>query len=328
MREKSLKGCKVLYLTVPFFEYTYHIESEMRSLGAEVDTVIMYYENNTNAFLKKLNSKLFEIKQVRYLDFSFNKIIKKGRSYDYIFVQFPHRITFKHLDLLKEKYPKAVFIHYAWDPEYVYNTSRYYSYFDKNFSFEKDDILKFGLLYHPLFFTHHFDSAYLNRSNSPIKYNLAFIGKISFYKERYQWISEMISILDQYNLSYYIFLLSNRKKYYMALLKGKKYENVSFKPLNLDEISDIYKITNTVIDQRKPNQSGLTMRTFEVLGAGCNLITSNKTILDEPFYSSNNIMLSDDFVTALSADFLCSENIRSTEMINYRIDNWLLHMFK
>ena len=64
---------------------------------------------------------------------------------------------------------------------------------------------------------------------------------------------------------------------------------MSFKSLSSNEIVSYYDRSNIVLDISHPGQSGLTMRTFETIGAGKKLITTNADIKNYPFYNPENI---------------------------------------
>ncbi|MFH4210110.1 lipopolysaccharide biosynthesis protein, partial [Acinetobacter baumannii] len=59
----------------------------------------------------------------------------------------------------------------------------------------------------------------------------------------------------------------------------------------MDEIIKLYAKSNVILDISHPGQSGLTMRTFEAIGAGKKLITTNLNIKEYPFYNSDNIFI-------------------------------------
>ncbi|MEK5777604.1 lipopolysaccharide biosynthesis protein, partial [Acinetobacter nosocomialis] len=59
----------------------------------------------------------------------------------------------------------------------------------------------------------------------------------------------------------------------------------------MGEIVELYAKSNIILDISHPGQSGLTMRTFEAIGAGKKLITTNTNIKEYPFYNANNIFI-------------------------------------
>jgi hypothetical protein len=59
----------------------------------------------------------------------------------------------------------------------------------------------------------------------------------------------------------------------------------------LKDIANIFATSRCILDSAQAGQSGLTMRTFEVLGAKKKLITSNPTIEEYDFYNPTNIYI-------------------------------------
>ena len=70
-------------------------------------------------------------------------------------------------------------------------------------------------------------------------------------------------------------------------------------------------------------QDGFTMRTFETLGAGKKLITTNKNILNEPFFNSNYIAVTDPEHFDVDLNFINNYTYKwNPEIENYSISNW------
>src|SRR5690606_29410790 len=49
--------------------------------------------------------------------------------------------------------------------------------------------------------------------------------------------------------------------------------------------------SKAVLDIQRVGQSGLTMRTFEVLASGAILVTSNSAIINEPFFDPTRVFV-------------------------------------
>tara|TARA_B110000977_G_C10965411_1_gene450225 strand:- start:697 stop:1116 length:420 start_codon:yes stop_codon:yes gene_type:complete len=83
------------------------------------------------------------------------------------------------------------------------------------------------------------------------------------------------------------------KSKFDSSFKDFDYKKLNFKSLSIDEIIKYYEDSSIILDINHPNQRGLTMRTFEALGAGKKIITTNKEIKKYSFYNSNNIFVID-----------------------------------
>ena len=94
--------------------------------------------------------------------------------------------------------------------------------------------------------------------------------------------------------------------------------------LSHKEILNLFATTNTIIDFPSSFQTGLTIRTFETLGSGNKLITTNKNIANEPFYNPefiniidiNNFNLNVDFIKNIPTSSI-DEVIKDYSLINY-----------
>jgi spore maturation protein CgeB len=88
-----------------------------------------------------------------------------------------------------------------------------------------------------------------------------------------------------------------------------------------------YKRTVSVLDIELNIQSGLTMRTFEALGAGVKLITTNTKIIDEPFYDKNVAMVIDRINPDIDINFFNNNLTVDKNFRKYSFDNWLNNIF-
>ena len=128
------------------------------------------------------------------------------------------------------------------------------------------------------------------------------------------------------NLKNYFYLYHSRFGTYKALLHGKYIPNIKHKYLTHQEIISFYKRSNSVIDYPMNIQSGFTMRTFETLGAGLKLITSNVGIKTTDFYDPKSI-LHIDRVEDINIDFINRPQKGLVKNIdNYHIDKWIQHI--
>ena len=69
------------------------------------------------------------------------------------------------------------------------------------------------------------------------------------------------------------------------------------------QILDYYQKSKVILDINHPYQRGLTLRTFEALGAK-KIITTNQEIKKFPFYNENNVFVIDRTNIRLNKSFL------------------------
>lgn len=328
MIEQCLKGCKILFLTWPFYQYPKAIKDMMVNMGADVR---MYLSAPSNDFLKVRVLERLEGLKRRY----FNRIIDEisDIEFDYILVINAAIFPEYFLRKLMSKHNKAIKILYSWDSIAVYPKAlMLHKYFDRVYSFDYEDVKKYGyMIFLPLFFC---DDLYDEATKVKIKYDLSFVG--FGHTERYRFIKAIEKIADkeQWNTFFKLYLPSKihyiRGKYIKKLFPDAKKNDFIYKPLPLEVIKEITSQTRIIIDMELSNQSGLTMRTIETHGMRKKLITTNPNIKEYDFYNENNILVVDRNNPVVNSDFVSNEyEILPDELYNkYSLSNWIKVIFQ
>ena len=123
-------------------------------------------------------------------------------------------------------------------------------------------------------------------------------------------------------------MYSTHKAYIKSVVNGTKLPKVTFRKLDRQTIADLFMKSKCVIDSVNPLQTGLSMRTFETLGSGTKLITTNERITEEPFYDPSYIHVIDKESPKIDVDFIKDQNYKiSDEIEHYSIHNWLKTFF-
>jgi hypothetical protein len=119
------------------------------------------------------------------------------------------------------------------------------------------------------------------------------------------------------------------KKFFDKSFKTIDKKKIRFESLNLAEILELYKKTKVILDIHHPNQKGLTMRTFEALGAGKKLITTNAEIKKYRFYNDKNILIIDRDKPMVTIEFFeCDSQEMSSDILDsMSIRGWLQALF-
>lgn len=232
----------------------------------------------------------------------------------------PESISEDHLREIRMLNSKIVL--YMWDS--IANKKdaiKLFDYCDDIISFDLEDSIKYNKVgFLPLFYESNYN---LPRNES--KYDLAFIGTV--HSDRYK----IISALDNRELKFYKFMyMPSNALYYLrrflslSMLKSKK-SDFNFNKISSNQIAEIFSCSKAILDINHPGQKGLTSRTFECLGAGCKLITTNNEIVKYDFYHPDNVYILDRnnpkiemsfFTTAFNEEF--NEKIKSNH-----IDSWV-----
>lgn len=316
-----LKGKKILFIAPVFNGYEKHIISELEDRGAHVhffkEMVQIPYINYLSKFKSTYN--LCDIFQKKYLE----KILEKmDDEYDYLFVIRGEFLTKNFLHKLFEKSNITFKIMYQWDSlQAVPNIETVVHLFDRILSFDYKDCKDHDFEYLPLFATKNFtaEHQYVEKL-----YDFSFIA--SYDRNRNKYISILKDYVIKNGYSYNFKLKMSFLGFIINKLIDKSFNldfnDVIFKNISLDEVSKIVQSSNIVLDIVKEKQTGLTMRTFEVLGSSVKLLTNNKNIKKEKFYETDNICMFDE----LNEDFILTPFLYKN-MKEYYIEAWIDKIF-
>jgi hypothetical protein len=172
-----------------------------------------------------------------------------------------------------------------------------------------------------------------NQYKKQTKYNLLFLG--TAHSDRYIVSSYVKNWCKKNGLKYYFFyyiqgrLVYLYKFFFDKSFKNFKYRDLSFRSLSLSSILELYKESDVILDINHPGQIGLTMRTFESIGSGKKIITTNREIKKYTFYNPNNIYVIDRNDIDINIDFFKSDYIDLDDKIldKMSLEGWLKSIF-
>jgi spore maturation protein CgeB len=103
-----------------------------------------------------------------------------------------------------------------------------------------------------------------------------------------------------------------------------------FAPLPREKVQRVFARSLSILDIQHPRQSGLTMRTFEALGSGKKLITTNPEIAEYDFFNSQNIRIIDRINPEIPEDFFKTPYLHPSQEVYSRhsISGWVDEIFK
>lgn len=329
---KNLENKSILFFCPKFFGYQDEIANKLRALGAFVDA---YDERPQNDFFTKasirINKNLVKRKIQNYYDTILTET--SSRTYEYIFVVNIEAMLPNILEKLKKQNPKSQFILYMWDSlQNKKQTQEILPFFDKVFSFDKSDVQKIdGVRFRPLFFIDKY--AEIARTVKHTSNDVCFIGTV--HSDRYHLIENIKHQIDQLSLKGHFFLFfPNRILFVYKKLRdikffGARYSDFSFSSLSQTEIVNTIRDSKVILDIQHPGQTGLTMRTIEMIGADKKIITTNEDIRNYDLFNEENIMVIDRRNPVLDRSFF--ENpykpLEEKLKFKYSIDGWLHELF-
>jgi hypothetical protein len=222
---------------------------------------------------------------------------------------------------LRESQPQACrFVMYQWDSLRVVNFSALLPLFDATASFDSVDAETLGLRYLPLF---HMPQYTLDNDGSGASHDLAFVG--SYHAARYETLLQIRAACQfaGVRLRHYLYI-SPVDYYKLKLLRANvpARADVEFAKLDSAAILAIYRDTASILDIENTKQAGLTMRTFEALATGRNLVTTNAFAAKLLPELSDRIIVIDREQLALSRDRLRAVPGPSAELDKYSLKHW------
>lgn len=322
----DLSGKKILFIAPKFYSYHTQIIHYMESKNA----LVTFYPEDIYTPLyraaKKLLPFLARAIKKRYLDGILESV--SPNAYDTVFVIRGGILTPDAMETLKTKLPNAKFVMYQWDSNQQSNYEPIISYFDHVKTFDKEDAKRYGLEYLPLFYAHRYKE--IAEHKQPKQYDIVFYG--AYHSDRLEIVKFIDAFCQANGLTFkhhlYITKMALFRLLCFGILKFKDLDYLKTYSVGMDEILNVYKKSFATLDIELNIQFGLTMRTFEALGAGLKLITTNKNIQDEPFYNDQNITILDRNHLHIDLDFFKTDFLSDLAFERYLFENWFNNVFE
>jgi hypothetical protein len=321
--QQLLANKRVLLVTPRFFGYEKALQEVMERYGAVVDYWLDKPSNTiTTKALVRLRPTLVRTQMHAYV----RQIASSPVPYDFVLIIKGEAFDKEAVTVMRQAWPDARFIYYTWDSFKNYpHLLSLLPLFDRAYSFDSLECKSIPNLGHiPLFFV----DKYRDLATEQSEYDLCSIASV--HSDRYPVIQRIKRAAPSTSRSYeYYFYPSRRaflaRKYLDRTFQAPPMKTVQFHPLAESELLDTLKKCKVVIDVQHPGQTGLTMRTLEMVGARKKLITTNPRVRDYDFYDPDNILVVDRNNPAVPESFLASPYRRLPEEIyeKYSVVGWL-----
>ena len=333
---------RVLLITPEF----YGAEKIIKSVLEKSDFEVTWFENRilpldyhgTNSKLKLLRKIYFLLlsPHVSYLRKELKKI--DNTKFDILFSINAHLICPFLFRKLKSKNPKLFSVLYLWDSSSMYNWTKELKQFNKVFTFDRADSIKYQIEYKANF--------YIKRSINWIlekEYDLFFAGKFS--PGRLAVVDKIVKQTEKSGINSFLKLWTAYKVFLhnhliyrllkMFNFKSSWIENyeINFeaiegiltreyiigKILTYEEMQHHLLCSNVILDLPFKRQSGYTHRLIEALANGKKVITTNSSVRNENFYNSKQIQVIDEQNPEIDCNWI-------KEKSTYPIDNYFLDL--
>lgn len=327
----ELKDKKILFFSPKAFGYEIAIKKRLEKYGA---SVVYFDDRPSNGFWGKavLRAKpeLMKVFVERYYKKIFRTLQPKD-CFDFIFLLNLEAMPIWFLEKIKSCNPNAQVVFYMWDSiNNKPHAAQYLNYCNRAFSFDPSDENKGGFQFRPLFFINEYKEISKNRD---YLYDLSFIG--TAHSDRLKITEELGEcIKKQGGQIYKFFYLQSKKLWFYLKLRDPNFRKThindfAYTPLSVSETVNIVAKSRVVVDIQHPKQTGLTMRSIEMIGAERKLITTNNSIKNYDFYSANNICVIDRNNPVVEKSFWGTdyEPIAPELYHKYSIDGWIEDLF-
>lgn len=316
---------RVLFIGIGFYDYDLIIQQAIEKLGFEVD-----YFCETPKTITYTISNYLKIRSISNRIKSKHSILiatKCKENYDFIFVIKGDVITPESLEIIRQKNKTAKTILYLWDSiKRMSNYKKIESYFDTIYSFDRVDSLNDNKLkFKPLFYRSEYKR---DENNHSFLFDLFFIGWA--HSDRATLLQKIASILEEQKLKVKFFIFVGKMSYYISKSIRTVDSMTIRKPISPKAVVKYSTNSRAVLDLAHPLQTGLTMRTIEVLfGINRKLITTNKDIANYSFYNENNILIINRENLEIPKSFFEKDFIPYPKEIidSFFIENWVKDFF-
>ncbi|SEW03269.1 glycosyltransferase family protein [Chitinophaga arvensicola] len=314
---------KILFICPIFHNYHAAITEKLQEMGA---TVLFFPEREYGLSFKLINnfahSRLAAFQAKHY-----HKILKsvENEEIDYLFVIRGYMLPQEFMEGFRKNHPGAITIMYQWDSNRTNPFVHLIPAFDRVLSFDFEDCeVNKSVDYLPLFYTDDI-THFINRS-SVKEYDFFFMGW--FFPERYAAVVEFKKYceLNNYRLKAFLFIPST--SYLKEQLKGRKLDRtiVSKERMSRQEYLQILNASRVMVDVSNPGQTGLAMRIIESFACGTKVLTNNRRLENDSFYTPGYVDFFDDKAPSVNREFV--ENaVESAKPGVLSIKEWLNLIF-
>jgi hypothetical protein len=316
---------RILLVTPSTFGYEDRILTAIRNTGHQAEWID---ERIGNTFLGKAATRLGLLRFAPgVVNAHINQIIQKIRDFsaETLLLINPETIKGNHLKDIRDIFPNIEIIVYRWDSLSQKSLDNdVFAAADAVYSFDVEDCENDTRLRHlPLF--HSFDKFTKPSKPEEVDFDFSFVGSTQI--SRIRTLARIRKILDAQGYSYFFYLKAQSRIHEiifraLALLYGYK-GRLTSTALPYEEFLRINRKSARIIDIKFPGQSGLTMRTFEIVFSGTPMLTTNKNALKYDFAECSDITIFDE----LSCDLPNLDRVKDPDFgalfEKYSIENWV-----
>ncbi|MBC7506325.1 MAG: hypothetical protein H7267_11470 [Sandarakinorhabdus sp.] len=313
----------ILLIALHYHDYTNQIAAELRRAGHMVS---LHDIQPRDLGMKVLRVAAASRWQAR-LDAHHASILtaERGRAYDVVMFVQVHQMSQANLAAFRQEFREAKFILYNWDSIANHDFRAHAAAFDTVATFDPADARDYGLLHLPLFCVRGFQT--LARREQERR-GVYFVGNI-VSPARYDAVAAFRDYCEAHGIRLQTHLACTPVVQSRLLRAGRLPRGVSLSGIAPARFIDMIETSTTVFDFANHQQTGYTMRVIENLCAGKKIITSNRRIRYEPFYTPDRILIFDGLDFSGVADFLAVPLAQPDEdFADFHLQNFLVRLLE
>ncbi|ANY18957.1 hypothetical protein A6F68_00422 [Tsuneonella dongtanensis] len=319
----SLDGARVLLIAPRFFGYDEAMARELARRGAHVDAMA---DRPFDSPSYHAAARFFPRQVQRATERHYRRLLADfgSKAYDYVIVVNGQTLSPRLLGELRRDNARAQFIFYLWDS--LANRSGALDLvpmFDRAFTFERETAARHGMRFRPLFFDDHAGGA-----DAEDTFDISFVG--TAHTDRHKVVERLDATLPAGARRFWYLYLKARWVLSAYRITNPSFRDAKagtfrFEPLSRQESQRVFESSRAILDIEHARQTGLTMRTLEVLGAGKKLVTTNADIRAYSFYDPARIEVIDRARPRIADGFLEAPTPALADDIRYRysIAGWI-----
>lgn len=221
----------------------------------------------------------------------------RERMYFIFYESFHFSFSGKYLSYLKNKYTNSVFCFVFYNPANNYNLSKLEKvrkYYDEIVTFFEDDAKRYGFL-KPDYFPYQLP---VDTTRLGEKSDVFFIGSDKGRLPKLIRVYEKLKAQGLQGLFYIVGVPEEKQKYKEEIRYNQE--------ISYEEVLEKVKATRCVLEVLQDENMYSSIREFEAFQYKKKLLTTNKRIVQEPFYNPSIIRFIED-ETIVDKDFVLSE---------------------
>lgn len=311
---------RILFIGIDYYQYARAIKQELERAGHSVD----FHPIQKIDFFRKASRVLFPRAYRKALDRYHARIIEgaSGIPYDVVLFIQVHHLSRANMDRLREQQQQARFILYNWDPLCTHDYRPMIGFFDKVVTFDFDDSRRLGIGYLPLFAV---DEFFAVRKAARPSFDVYSVGMITTI-DRYRALRAFYDHCRKTGITVKFHLFCSPPTMARLLFRGCWLPGMTLRTVGFDRIVALIERSTAVVDFANYVQSGYTMRLIENLAAGIKIVTNNRRVLTEDFYSDDRFLVVEDGDFGPLADFLKKPVRDRGNFERFSVRDWIRHL--